>query len=250
MALDRQLSAISVTDHDTVAGVDVAVDASKGTDLEVVPGVEIGTLIESQEVHLLGYFIATDSRRLREALALLRRARLERAREIVDRLIQLDVRISLQQVAEIVGEAEAIGRPHIAHALVKEGVVPSSKEAFDRYLSPGAPAYVPRYRMPPQDVLALIRDAHGIAVIAHPLEVLRFVPQLVDYGLVGLEAFYRGYTPGQISELLNLAHRYNLVPTGGTDFHGSDRDDAVAPGSVYVPPNTVERLRERLRTSR
>ena len=249
MALDRRLSVISVTDHDTVAGVDVAISASRGTALEVVPGVEIGTVIESQEVHLLGYFIATDSRRLRESLALLRNARIERAREIVERLAQLDIQISLQQLEDTVGEAEAIGRPHIAHALVKEGVVPSLKTAFERYLSQGAPAYVPRYRMPSQEVLALIREAHGIPVIAHPLEVMHLVPQLVDDGLVGLEAFYRGYTPGQISELLDLAHRYDLVPTGGTDFHGFDRDDAIAPGSVYVPPNTVELLRERLERS-
>jgi len=245
MALDRHLSAISVTDHDAVTGADLALDASEGTDLEVVPGVEIGTLIDSREVHLLGYFIATDSPRLHEALALLRRARLERAKEIVDKLTQLDVRISLQQVSDIAGDTEAIGRPHIAHALVKEGVVPSAKEAFDRYLSQGAPAYVPRYRMSAADVLDLIREADGLPVIAHPLDVLHVVPLLVDRGLGGLEAFYRGYTPGQISDLLEVANRYGLVPTGGTDFHGFDRDDAIVPGGVYVPPDTVERLRAR-----
>ena len=246
MALDRHLSAIAVTDHDAVMGVDIALNASEGTGLEVVPGVEIGTLIDSREVHLLGYFVATDSQRLREALAFLRRARLERAIEIVDKLARLDVRISMQQVSDIAGDTEAIGRPHIAHALVKEGVVPSAREAFDRYLGQGALAYVPRYRMPAPDVLDLIHEAQGLAVIAHPLDVLDVVPQLVARGLVGLEAFYRGYTPGQVSELLEVANRYGLVPTGGTDFHGFDRDDAVAPGSVYVPPDTVERLRGRL----
>ena len=250
MALDRRLSAMSITDHDTVAAVEVALRASEGTSLELIPGVEISTVIESREVHLLGYYIDPESSRMQEAFAVLRASRLERAKKIISKLDQLGIEICPEQVHHALGEDRAIGRPHIARALVDGGFVSSTEKAFDRYLRSGAPAYVPRYRMSPQEVLKLIRGAGGIPVLAHPLGVTEFLPLLVEEGLAGLEVFYRGYTSGHISELLSLAHRFHLVPTGGSDFHGGDRSDAVSLGGVYVPPDTVEKLRARLNRSR
>jgi predicted metal-dependent phosphoesterase TrpH len=246
MALDRHLSALSITDHDTVAGVGDALSASQGTSLVVIPGVEIGSVIESREVHLLGYYIDPESSRLRETIAVFRASRLERAKKIISKLGQLGIVLSSEWVRLAQSEDRAIGRPHIARALVDEGFVSTLEEAFDRYLGLGAPAYVPRYRLPSREVLELIREAGGIPVMAHPLYTTEFLPQLVDEGLEGLETFYRGYTSGQTSELLSLAHRYHLVPTGGSDFHGRDRSDAVSLGGVYVPPDAVEKLRARL----
>jgi len=241
---------MSITDHDTVAGIGVALRASQGTSLELIPGVEIGIVMGSREVHLLGYYVDAKSSRLRETLAVLRASRLERAKEIIAKLSQLGIVICPERVRDGLSEDRAIGRPHIARALVDEGFVASTEEAFDRYLSSGAPAYVPRYRLLPQEALELIREAEGIPVLAHPLHITEFLPLLVEEGLAGLETFYRGYTSGQTSELLSLAHRYHLVPTGGSDFHGGDRSDAVSLEGVYVPPDTVEKLRARLNRSR
>jgi predicted metal-dependent phosphoesterase TrpH len=144
MALDRHLSALSITDHDTVAGVGEAVSASQGTNLEVIPGVEIGSVIDSREVHLLGYYIDPKSSRLWETLAVLRSSRLERAKKIISKLGQLGIVICPERIRDALSEDRAIGRPHIARALVNEGFVSSTEEAFGRYLSSGAPAYVPR----------------------------------------------------------------------------------------------------------
>jgi len=236
---------MALTDHDTVAGVEAALQAAQDTPLEVIPGVEISTLVGSGECHLLGYFVDHKSPRLQEKLALFGNSRLKRAEKMVSTLNRLGVHIPWEKVSSIVEEDGIVGRPHIAQALVDAGHVSSVGEAFDRYLNRGGPAYVERFKISPVEAVDLIHEADGLPVLAHPLGVTDTLPELVDRGLAGLEVFYRGYSLGEISELLSLARRYNLVPTGGTDFHGRPEPDAVPLGGVYVPPDTADRLRER-----
>ena len=246
MAIETRMTAISITDHDTVSGIEAALEVSKGFPLELIPGIELSTVLDSREIHLLGYFIDPGAECLQETLTLLVESRTERARKIITKLDEIGLPLSWENISDTNHDNKVIGRPHIARALVGEGYVRSTNEAFELFLNRGAPAYVPRYKLSPSAALKLILEAGGLPVLAHPLEVTDVVPLLVEQGLVGLEVFYRGYTLGQISELLSLANRFGLVPTGGTDFHGNDREGAVPMGSVYVPPDTVEKLRARL----
>lgn len=246
MAIESQLAAISITDHDTVAGLEAAAEAAKGPQLELVPGIEFSAVVDAREVHLLGYFIAPEAGRLPETLAALADSRTQRARKIVDKLAEIGLPLGWERISEAHHENHVIGRPHIARALVDQGYVRSVEAAFTLLLDRGAPAYVPRYKLPSSTAVKLILEAGGLPVLAHPLAVTDLLPVLVEQGLVGLEVFYRGYTLGQISELLSLANRFKLLTTGGTDFHSEGRMDSVPMGSVYVPPDTVEKLRTRL----
>jgi len=244
MALARQMKAIAITDHDTVAGVEAGLLAAQGTTLEVVTGIEMSSLVAYREVHLLGYFIDTQSSQLCEVLVKLAEARRHRAKEMVSLLAGLGINISWDMVSAL-AKGGIVGRPHIAQVLVDQGHATSVSAAFDRYLNRDGPAYVERFRLSPGEGLDLIRAAGGLSVLAHPIGVTDFLPSLVDRGLAGLEVFYRGYSPGEMSELLSLARLFHLVPTGGSDFHGREEVNSTPLGSVYVPPDTVHKLRLR-----
>jgi len=238
------MSAIAITDHDTVAGVEAGLLAAQGTTLEVIPGIEISSLVACREVHLLGYFVDTQSPQLCAVLARLAEARLHRAKKMVSLLAALGINVSWDMVSAL-AKGGIVGRPHIAQALVDQGLAASVSAAFDRFLNRDGPAYVERFRLSPSEGLDLIRAAGGLSVLAHPIGVTDFLPSLVDRGLAGLEVFYRGYSPGEMSELLSLTRLLHLVPTGGTDFHGRDEVNSTSLGSVYVPPDTVHKLRLR-----
>jgi 3',5'-nucleoside bisphosphate phosphatase len=244
MALDAGLSAIALTDHDTIAGIESAVAAASSARLEVIPGVEISTLVNFAEAHILGYFIDHRSPRLLDVLAVLRASRLKRAEMIISALALLGVDISWDQLHAAPSDG-VIGRPHIAQALVDGGYASSVEQAFERYLNRGSLAYVERYKLSPVEAIRLIHDAGGVAVLAHPLNITELVPELATQGLAGLEVFYRGYSPGQVSGLLSLARRHELIPTGGTDFHGRAEPYSVPLGRIFIPPGTVEKLRAR-----
>jgi predicted metal-dependent phosphoesterase TrpH len=246
MAIEKRLAAISITDHDTVAGIGAALEAAEGTDLALIPGIELSAVLDAREVHLLGYFIDPTAKPLQETLALLADSRTQRARRIIAKLTTLGLPLHWEKISDAYQANGVIGRPHIARALINEGYVHSVEEAFALYLGHGAPAYVPRYKLSPAAAVKLILEAGGLPVLAHPLDVTDLVPTLVEQGLAGIEAFYRGYTLGQISELLSLAKRFKLLTTGGTDFHDDGQSGSVAMGSVYVPANTVDKLRARL----
>jgi predicted metal-dependent phosphoesterase TrpH len=144
-------------------------------------------------------------------------------------------------VAELAG-GDSVGRPHIARAMVKMGYVASHDEAFGLYIGRNGPAYVERYKISPLDAVSLIKEARGLPVLAHPLRVTDFLPSLIERGLVGLEVYYNGYSAEDIRGLADLAHKFDLIPTGGSDFHGSGVD-TVGMGGVKVPIESVERLR-------
>ncbi len=238
------LSALGVTDHDTMNGLEEAHCAGQSAGLEVVPGVEISTSHEGVEIHLLGYFVDRNSSELRAQLSSRREDREERAREMVETLCRLGVPIDYEDVKREAGNG-AVGRPHVAAALVARGWVRDRQEAFDRYIADGRPAAVPKPVFPIADAIALLREIGAVPVLAHPglLKRPELLPAFPALGLEGIEVFYPKHLPDQQRDLLAFARSHGLVPTGGSDFHSSAQPAAL--GSQPVPPETLDLLRER-----
>jgi predicted metal-dependent phosphoesterase TrpH len=247
LALERNLRAIAITDHDTVAGVIEAQTAATGIDLEVIPGVEINTAEEGTSFHILGFYIDPRNPPLNERLQTMRDARLGRAHKMLDRLREIGMPLEWEEVQALAG-GESVGRPHVARALLNRGHVATVQEAFDRFISRGGPAHVPRLRLTPAEAIRLIAGAGGVPVLAHPAHsgpaAVARIPDLVDDGLRGLEVYYPHHSPKDIEMLLGLCREYDLLATGGTDFHGLDRDEGATLGSVYVPEGCADQLRK------
>jgi len=242
---ENGLTIIALTDHDTVDGIVPALAAAKAfPQLKVIPGVEISADVPKGEVHVLGYFVDYNDRKLKATLERMRHSRQERAHGMVTKLGKLGVHIDWQRVQEIAGSG-SFGRPHIAQAMLEKGYVKSLKEAFTKYISRDGPAYVERAKMTPQEAVELLLQANGLPVLAHPLYINdpeAMVIELKAAGLVGIEAYYDGYTAEEVSQLVSLANRYNLITTGGSDYHGLDASTETMIGGVDVPIESAERL--------
>ncbi|MBX5451449.1 PHP domain-containing protein [Thermogemmatispora sp.] len=238
---------LALTDHDSTEGLAEAAETAAQLDIDFIPGIEINTETPAGEVHMLGYFLHYQQEAFQQALRTLRDARQRRGQRMVELLNEQGVAITWERVRELA--QGAVGRPHVAQALVEAGYAQSIEEAFARYLSKGCPAYVPRYKLSPQDAVRLIVSARGLPVIAHPLElpgpeVLRqWLPELCALGLVGLEVYYGPYTPEQEALLLSLARQFDLIPTGGSDYHGPGIHPTPL-GGHPVPAESVARLKE------
>ncbi len=238
---------MAVTDHDTVAGLREAEAEARALGIKFIPGVELSAWDGQEELHLLGYFVDAQATWFRTLLGALRTSRVERIREMIRRLHLLGVRISEEAVLRP-GE-EAVGRAHLARALVAAGYVQTPAEAFERYLGRGRPAWVPRTTLSPESAIAAIRRAGGVPVLAHPGRSVRpeHVAALREAGLEGIEAYYPEHTPYQTQQLLTLARRLDLVVTGGSDYHGDGVSTGAALGAVYVPEEAVAALEARRR---
>ncbi|HIE03747.1 MAG TPA: PHP domain-containing protein [Candidatus Latescibacteria bacterium] len=235
MAVEAGLEVIAITDHDTVDGVKRALDEGKGAGIEVIPGVELSTRAGPSDIHILGYYVEVDSPPFKELMEKLRKERFKRAKKIVEKLNGLGVGLSFETVLEVAGEA-TIGRPHIADALVREAWVESYDEAFRRYIGYDGPAYLPKYEISPEEGIKVIKQAGGIPVFGHPGTARRdeLIPRMVRAGLMGIEIFHPLHPPEACRYYKDLAEKYGLICTGGSDFHGSDR--RMAPlGSQRVP---------------
>lgn len=249
------LTAIALTDHDTTAGLVRFMRAAEAVGFHAVPGVEISAEFPAGTLHLLGYFVRFDDSSLEESLSWIRDGRQKRNREILRKLNDMGISLTWDEVAQYAG-TELVGRLHFARALVAKGIVQNKDEAFDRFLGKGKPAYAERPRFTPERSVALIRAAGGVAVLAHPftlgldLPALReFVRQLTACGLAGLEVYYPEHSPRLQEEYLRLAREFDLVPTGGTDFHGGATPDlrlGVGFGDLNVPEETLDRLAARI----
>ncbi|MGB9594271.1 MAG: hypothetical protein ACPL7R_09055 [Anaerolineae bacterium] len=198
------------------------------------------------EVHVLGYFLDHADPHLNDELARLRDGRIGRAKRMAEKLAEMGAPVRFERILEIAGEG-AVGRPHVAQALVARGYVQSVAEAFDRYLSRNGPAYVPRFKLAPEQAIALIHESGGVAILAHPLDVLDTVGWLTAEGLDGLEAYYSLYTPDVSAQIAAIAQRHGLIVTGGSDFHGPRVSPGIDIGSVDVPEEVVQALDERRR---
>ena len=249
------IQVMAVTDHDSVDGIRDAERAASDLSIQVIPGIEVSASLDDNDVHVLGYFLDPGDRVLREALSRLQEGRVAQARSMVERLAELGCPLDWDRVMAI-AQGGSVGRPHIARALIERGYVGSVDEAFSRFLRRGGPGYVEGQKLLPQEAVSLIIEAGGVPSLAHPiivgasdyrLDLDRLLPIMVEAGLEGIEAYYKGYTPEVTAFLFGLASRYRLVPTGGSDFHGGGVVADAELGAVEVPWETVERLRDRQR---
>ena len=243
------LSVIALTDHDTVAGVHEAVQAGEGLGVRVIRGVELSAHEEAsgREVHMLGLHV-TRLDALERELTALRAKRMERARQIVERLAQVGVAIGFESVLAQSGGG-AVGRPHIARAMIQAGAVADQREAFDRYLGQGRAAFVPKSPFLIGDAIRIVHDAGGLAVWAHPSHTAtrERVERLVALGLDGLEVRHPSHSADVAAGLEALCDFFGLVPSGGSDWHGPVGERAL--GGQVVPREWLER-QERLVASR
>jgi 3',5'-nucleoside bisphosphate phosphatase len=246
-ASEHHLTAISLTDHDTVAGVREILAINPQPDVEFIPGVELSSEHLGKDVHILGYFIDPNNTRLLSTMSALRQARVDRAREIMDRLAALGIIIEFAAVKDL-ARGEAIGRPHIAQALVKHGIVKTIGEAFSEYLGRGRPAYVTKFVLPVLDVLELVRQAGGVTSLAHPAVSGIDEPTIAflqSEGLDALEVWHSDHSETQIDELKTVCGRLGLLATGGSDCHGLAKSRGLVLGSLDIPDELVDPLRRR-----
>jgi len=245
-AYSRGVRILALTDHDITDGIPEALEAARAyPDMLLIPGIEMSTDVPGNEVHVLGYFIDWQDAEFQRVLARLRDSRVDRARRMVERLAELGVPVSWERVRELASEG-AVGRPHIAQALVEAGHVSSVNEAFELYLGRNRPAYVEREKMTPAEVVQLLRKVGGLAVLAHPRELEGqldgLLPELKAAGLVGMEVYYQDYTPEEIQRLLAWARRFDLLPLGGSDYHGLGGPQQREPGDIPLPDEPVQQL--------
>ena len=244
-AAEAGLKVIAITDHDSVGGVASALEAAGDfPQLKVIPGVEISTNVPRGEVHMLGYFINYRNEKLLTNLENMRNSREKRAQQMIARLADLGFTIEWQRVREIAGSG-SVGRPHIAQALLEKGYIASLKEAFNKYIGWGRPAYVRRDKLTPREAVELILHADGLPVLAHPLTVNAYealIAGLIASGLVGIEACYGEFTAEETRKLVNLADKHGLIVTGGSDYHGLDDNAEVTLGAADVPLESAKKL--------
>lgn len=250
LAGQKGLAAIGITDHDATDGITEAQMAGQELGVWVIPGVELNTDTDEGHLDILGYFVDIDNVEFQTVLSNIRDARHYRAQRMVEKLCELGRPISLGRVLMLSGEG-AVGRPHVAQALLEAGHVSTISEAFELYIGRHGPAYVERYRLSAQEACELVRRAGGVPCLAHPVPVTeplgdfvdlkRLLHILLEAGLGALECYYPGYTPATSERLLVLAEQLGLIPTGGSDFHGTAKPD-IDLGMATIPLESVERL--------
>jgi len=254
MAKKAGLTALALTDHDTLGGIDEFLCEPAKDELIRIPGVEISADVQKGTMHILGYFINRADPGLENALVQIRNGREIRNKQMLKKLNDLGLTLSWDEVASFAGE-EVVGRPHFAQAMMKKKYVSSTEEAFDRYLKKGKPAYTDRFRFSPEDSIKAIRAAGGAPVLAHPftleldsVSLKKYMAGLKEIGLQGIEVYYSEHSREQVKEYLALAQELKLVATGGSDFHGSINPDirlGVGFGNLRVPDEVVDGLKKR-----
>lgn len=245
-AAARGVTIQALSDHDTLSGVAEAVAEGTRLGVRIIPATELNTESEWGDVHVLAYFIDPNDAPFEERMKWLRENRGRRIELMVQNLNRLGYPVSLARVQEI-AQGGSLGRPHLAQALFEAGHVPTYDSAFDTLISKESPAYVSRVGLAPLEAVELVRKHNGVPSLAHPGTVLRLeelLPRLVEAGLAGLECYYGSHTPAWTARCISLAREYDLVPTGGSDFHGRG-DHGADLGGVFVPPENIAALEMR-----
>jgi 3',5'-nucleoside bisphosphate phosphatase len=241
------VTTIGVTDHDTTAAIEEVSDAGRMRGIEVIAGIEITAVDEARDVHVLGYFIDPVDVQLSGFLTGQRNQRITRMKAIGDRLARLGMPVDIVPLVARATEAGgySVGRPQIARAMVAAGYVSDTREAFDRWLATGRPAFVPRAGAPPQEVIEIIHAAGGVASLAHPGQtgVDARIAAYAESGLDALEVFHPDHDKPSTDRYRGVAARLNLLVTGGSDFHG-DASHGREPGAVSLPEDEWLRLRD------
>src|SRR4030043_21901 len=252
-AKGKGLQAIAITDHDTVEGCEEGLSEGKKIGFEVIPGIERSAECSTGSMHILGFFLDVHHPFLNERLEYLQKARAERNPKMVAKLNQLGIEITYEEVLKASGGGQ-VGRPHFANVLLEKKVVKSFQEAFDRFLKKGAPAYADKFRFTAKEALHFINEAKGAAVLAHPntlnmngySELENLILRLIEEGLKGIEVYYPEHSPLEVARYKTLAERYGLLITGGTDYHGIEKnglDIGVGRGEMKLPYSMVEGLK-------
>jgi 3',5'-nucleoside bisphosphate phosphatase len=251
-AVEHGVRVLAITDHDSTEGIaEAAAEGTRHPGFTLVPGLEINCNVEGAEIHVLGYLVEHEASWFQDFLREQRASRTERVHRLAARLAELGVPIDPAEVLALAGEA-APGRPHVAQIMVKRGYVKSVREAFDRYLRSDGPANVPRHRLTPDEAIDVIRRARGVPVLAHPGLADRdaLIPALVDAGLQGIETYYAEHSTEQVRRYLDLCRRFDLVATGGSDYHGPHTGRTNPPGTPAVPMSAWEGIQARAARAR
>src|SRR4030043_493731 len=249
----KGLQAIAITDHDTIEGLEEGLSEGERIGFEVIPGIEISAEHSLGSMHLLGFFLDIHHPLLKERLEYLQKARAERNPKIVKKLNLLGIQITYEEVLKVSGGGQ-VGRPHFAQVLLEKNYVRSFQEAFERFLKKGAPAYVDKFRFTAKEAIHFINEAKGVAVLAHPntlnmngySELENLILRLTEEGLKGIEVYYPEHSPLEVARYKTLAERYGLLITGGTDYHGIEKnglDIGVGRGEMKLPYSMVEGLK-------
>jgi hypothetical protein len=241
------LSVISITDHDNVGAIDEAIEAGRNFGIEVVPGVELSVALNEKDIHLLAYFFDYTNQKLQDYLAFFRYERLKRAERIVQKLNDINVSLNMDAVLDQAGIG-SVGRPHIASALLEEGLIGTYHEAFMKYIGVGAPAYEKKYQLSPLEATQLIAQAGGLTFLAHPGKYTTDVElsTLIQAGLDGIEVVHPSHNEARQEFYRGVVHQYFLLECGGSDYHGGRKNDDQVLGSFTVPLQIVEDMRTRL----
>jgi predicted metal-dependent phosphoesterase TrpH len=260
LAAKKQLAAIALTDHDTLAGLPEAFNEAdnlkkEGTLIEIVSGTEISVSYRKKDIHILGLFVDTNSGQLYDSLEQARLRREERNHKMTANLRTAGIDITVEKLKETEGDA-VLTRAHFAKYMVEHGYVKTNQDAFIKYLHDDSPYYVPREYLSPGEAISLIHSAGGLAVIAHPLlykftlpEVEAMVAALKDLGLDGVETIYSANTGFDEGHVRRIANKYNLAMTGGSDFHGKNKPDiqlGTGRGNLKIPYDILDKLKARL----
>ena len=241
------LETISITDHDSTEGLAEAYEAAKEFPyMRIIPGIEMSADIPGDEVHVLGYFLDYHDVEFQETLTEFRRGRVGRAQVIVEKLVALGKPVEWERVLHFAGDG-TVGRPHIALAMVEAGYFKEPKEAFEEYLGNDGLAYYDRPKLNPTESVAMIRKVGGAPVLAHPTfmnDMEAGIASLKKEGLVGMEVYYAQYDDDTVRHLARLAREYDLIPCGGSDYHGLGNTGEPLPGTLGPPEETVKLLED------
>ena len=245
-SLSAGYKTISITDHDSVEGVPRAIESAKGKPIEIIPGIELSSVDDSDDVHILGYYIDYEEPYFIKRIGFFKEKRRDRAEEIVKNLNKVGLDIKIDTVFRIAHGAP-IGRPHIAEALLSEELIDTYGEAFFRYIGANGPAYVPKYRVKPAEAIELILKNGGIPVLAHPgiMDRDELIIELKECGLMGIEAIHPLHVPEKQLYYEKLANKYGLLITGGSDWHGKGRNRSFRKmiNSRKVPHKTISEMK-------
>jgi 3',5'-nucleoside bisphosphate phosphatase len=241
-AKEAGLTTIAITDHDTVDGIERAIIEGEKLGIRVIPGIELTTDLKDTEIHILGYFIDYKAQWFLKLLKKMRDDRENRVKKIAKKLKDIGISIDADEILKQ-SDGRSVGRPHVARALLKKGIVSSIQEAFNKYLDSNSPAYVPHFKLSPAEAIQTIIKAEGVPVFAHPAVSAcdEIIPELVKAGLAGIEIYYSKHSDFQIKHYLKIAEQYNLLVTGGSDFHGTMRVKEKI-GGASVPDEHIDKL--------
>ncbi|MDF1611866.1 PHP domain-containing protein [Stygiobacter electus] len=244
LANKNGINALSITDHDSINAYEKAYECANDFNIELIPGVEISTDLEDKEIHLLGLFININSDELKKYLNFFREERFHRAKRIINKLNNLGISISIDDVLQFANNS-AIGRPHIANTLIEKGYVKNYQEAFEKFLGDYSPAFERKIHVSVQSALKLINEAGGLSFVAHPGYMKEnLLIKLIEYGIDGIEVIHPSHNENQIQFYRGIVNQYCLLETGGSDFHGGKKMDSENLGKYFISGTQLSAIKK------